>query len=120
MQITSSCKKIRPATDQTASERRIDPVHRCDGFSRGRLSQSLMMGVDAEPSCVRTLPEQLRRISEINCVVLLVGRFNLLATSLFTNIEQLDHLVKTQTRNLPGVQRVETAVSVHNPKYEEA
>ncbi|ANI79082.1 hypothetical protein EP837_02687 [Sphingobium sp. EP60837] len=79
-----------------------------------------MMGVDAEPSCVRTLPEQLRRISEINCVVLLVGRFNLLATSLFTNIEQLDHLVKTQTRNLPGVQRVETAVSVHNPKYEEA
>ena len=77
-----------------------------------------MMGIDADPSGVRNLAEQLRRIPEINCVVLLLGRFNLLAMGLFTNIEQLDLLVKTQIRTLPGVQRVETAISVHNLKYE--
>ncbi|WP_231567955.1 Lrp/AsnC family transcriptional regulator [Sphingobium herbicidovorans] len=77
-----------------------------------------MLGIDADPSSVKDLAEKLRSIPQINCVVLLLGRFNLLAMGLFTNIEQLDHLVKTQIRTLPGVQRVETAISVHNLKYD--
>ncbi|NWK99059.1 Lrp/AsnC family transcriptional regulator [Sphingobium lactosutens] len=77
-----------------------------------------MMGIDADPSRVRAIAEQLKRIPEINCVVLLLGRFNLLAMGLFTNIEQLDRVVKAKIRPLPGVQRVETAISVHNLKYE--
>ena len=76
-----------------------------------------MMGIDADPSCVRGLAEQLRQMSEVNCVVLLLGRFNLLAMGLFTNLEQLD-ATKRQIRNLPGVRRVETSVSIHNLKYE--
>ena len=55
---------------------------------------------------------------EINCVVVLLGRFSLLAMGLFTNIEQLNDLVTTRIRSLPGVQRVETGISVHNLKYE--
>jgi DNA-binding Lrp family transcriptional regulator len=77
-----------------------------------------MMGIDADPSRVRAIAEQLKRIPEINCVVLLLGRFNILAMGLFTNIEQLDRVVKAKIRPLPGVQRVETAISVHNLKYE--
>jgi Lrp/AsnC family transcriptional regulator, regulator for asnA, asnC and gidA len=77
-----------------------------------------MMGIDADPSRVTELAEQLRKIPEINCVVLLLGRYNLLAMGLFTNIEQLNELVTRQIRSLPGVQRVETAISVHNLKYE--
>jgi len=77
-----------------------------------------MMGIDADPARVTELAEQLRQIPEINCVVLLLGRYNLLAMGLFTNIEQLNELVTRQIRNLPGVQRVETAISVHNLKYE--
>lgn len=77
-----------------------------------------MMGIDADPSRVTELAEQLRRMPEINCVVLLLGRYNLLAMGLFTNIEQLNELVTKKIRSLPGVQRVETAVSVHNLKYE--
>lgn len=77
-----------------------------------------MMGIEADPSRVTALAEQLKRMPEINCVVMLLGRFNLLAMGLFTNIEQLNELAATQIRSLPGVQRVETSISVHNLKYE--
>lgn len=77
-----------------------------------------MLGIDADPSRVSELAERLRQIPEINCVVLMLGRYNLLAMGLFTSIEQLNQLIADQVRSLPGVQRVETAISVHNLKYE--
>lgn len=77
-----------------------------------------MLGIDADPSRVIELAERLKHIPEINCVVLMLGRFNLLAMGLFTNIEQLNEIVTEQIRSLPGVQRVETSISVHNLKYE--
>lgn len=77
-----------------------------------------MLGIDADPSQVPELAQKISAIPEINCVVVLLGRFSLLAMGLFTNIEQLDHVVTERIRILPGVQRVETAISVHNLKYE--
>lgn len=77
-----------------------------------------MLGIDADPSRVPALAKAIGEIPEINCVVVLLGRFSLLAMGLFTNIEQLDQLVTERIRSLPGVQRVETAISVHNLKYE--
>ena len=55
---------------------------------------------------------------EINCVIVLLGRYSLLAMGLFTNIEHLNEVVTGQIRALPGVQRVETSISVHNLKYD--
>jgi len=77
-----------------------------------------MLGIDAEPAQVPKLAQSLREIPEINCVVVLLGRFSLLAMGLFTNIEQLNDVVTERIRVLPGVERVETAISVHNLKYE--
>jgi DNA-binding Lrp family transcriptional regulator len=77
-----------------------------------------MLGIDADPSRVSVLAESLKAIPEINCVVVLLGRFSLLAMGLFTNIEQLNEVVTERIRSLPGVQRVETAISVHNLKYD--
>lgn len=77
-----------------------------------------MLGIDADPSRVTEVAARLKMMPEINCVVLLLGRFNLLAMGLFTNIEQLNELVVEQIRSLPDVQRVETSISVHNLKYE--
>jgi len=77
-----------------------------------------MLGIDADPAQVPNLAAQLREIPEINCVVVLLGRFSLLAMGLFTNIEQLDDVIAERIRPLPGVQRVQIAISVHNLKYE--
>ena len=77
-----------------------------------------MMGIDADPSHVSELARRLSDIQEITCVIVLLGRYSLLAMGLFTNIEQLNDLVTERIRPMPGVQRVETSVSVHNLKYE--
>lgn len=77
-----------------------------------------MLWIDADPSRVSTLAETLKDIAEINCVVVLLGRFSLLAMGLFTSIEQLNEVVTDRIRSLPGVQKVETSISVHNLKYD--
>ena len=77
-----------------------------------------MLGIDADPSRVAELAERLRQMPELSCVILMLGRFNLLAMGLFTNIEQLNDVVTEKIRTLEGVRRVETSISVHNMKYE--
>ena len=77
-----------------------------------------MLGIDADPARVTSLAEELARIPEIGCVIILLGRYSLLAMGLFTNIEQLNDLITDRIRPLGGVRRVETSVSVHNLKYE--
>ena len=77
-----------------------------------------MMGIDADPSQVSELARSLSDLEEITCVIVLLCRYSLLAMGLFTNIEQLNDLVTERIRPMPGVQRVETSVSVHNLKYE--
>jgi len=88
------------------------------GFRMAGSPNLCMLGIDADPSRVSALAESLKAIPEINCVVVLLGRFSLLAMGLFTNIEQLNEVITERIRVLPGVQRVETAISVHNLKYE--
>lgn len=77
-----------------------------------------MLGIDAEPSQVPALAEALKAMPEIGCVVVMLGRFSLLAMGLFTSIEQLNALIADEIRPLPGVQRVQASISVHNLKYE--
>ncbi|NWK94638.1 Lrp/AsnC family transcriptional regulator [Sphingobium lactosutens] len=77
-----------------------------------------MLGIDADPSHISDLARRLSEIPEITCVVALLGRYSLLAMGLFTNIEQLNDLMTDHIRSLPGVQRVEASISVHNLKYE--
>ena len=77
----------------------------------------VMLGIQADPSRVATLTEQLANIKEIGCVIVLLGRYSLLALGLFTNIEQLNELITTRIRTLEGVREVETSISVHNIKY---
>jgi DNA-binding Lrp family transcriptional regulator len=77
-----------------------------------------MMGIDADPSHISDLASSLSEIPEITCVIVLLGRYSLLAMGLFNNIEQLNDLVTERIRPLTGVQRVETSISVHNLKYE--
>jgi Lrp/AsnC family transcriptional regulator, regulator for asnA, asnC and gidA len=78
----------------------------------------VMIGIQADPSRVATLAQQLADIKEIGCVIVLLGRYSLLAMGLFTNIEQLNDLITSRIRSLEGVRDVETSISVHNVKYE--
>lgn len=77
-----------------------------------------MLGIDANPEYVGELSKALSEMQEINCVIVLLGRYSLLAMGLFTNIEQLHAVVNERIRTLQGVKRVDISISVHNVKYE--
>lgn len=77
-----------------------------------------MLGIDADPAEIPGLAKKLSDIREINCVIVMLGRYSLMAMGLFTNIEQLNDLVNEQIRVLPGVRKVHTSISVFNMKYE--
>lgn len=77
----------------------------------------VMIGIQAEPSRVSALAKELAELPEINCVVVLLGRYSLLAMGLFVSIEQLNELINEKIRVLDGVRGVETSISVENFKY---
>ncbi|WP_174291227.1 Lrp/AsnC family transcriptional regulator [Sphingomonas bacterium] len=78
----------------------------------------VMLGIQADPGRVGALAKQLADIPEINCVIVLLGRYSLMAMGLFSSIEQLNSLIFSRIRVLEGVRDVETSISVHNVKYE--
>jgi len=78
----------------------------------------VMLGILAEPARVPQLARDLAELRELNCVVVLLGRYSILAMGLFTSIEQVEQLVADRIRSLDGVLDVETSISVHNFKYE--
>ncbi|MNR91364.1 Regulatory protein AsnC [compost metagenome] len=78
----------------------------------------VMMGIHAEPSRVPQLAAQLSALPEIGGVVVMLGRYSLLATGLFTSVEAVDRLVRSEIRPLPGVRGVETSWSIQTFKYD--
>lgn len=78
----------------------------------------VMLGIQADPSRVAALARELSDLPQINCVIVLLGRYSLLAMGLFTTVEQVNDLVTGRIREMNGVRDVEISISVHNVKYE--
>jgi len=77
----------------------------------------VMLGIHAEPARVPALAEELARMPEIGAVVVLLGRYNVLATGLFKSLLEVHQLIRNRILPLRGVRSVETSVSVQNFKY---
>ena len=78
----------------------------------------VMMGIHADPGRVPALAAELSKVPEINCVIVLLGRYSLMAMGLFTSLTQVNDLVRTTILPLPGVRSVDTSVSIQNFKYD--
>jgi len=78
----------------------------------------VMLGIHADPGKVPMLAQALSDMPEIGAVVVLLGRYSLLATGLFTSLEQVDQLIRSRIVPLSGVRRVDTSVSVESFKYD--
>lgn len=78
----------------------------------------VMLGIHADPNRVPALAKKLRDIDALGAVVVLLGRYSLLATGLFTSLETVTELVRKKIRPLEGVRDVEIMVSVRNYKYD--
>ena len=78
----------------------------------------VMFGIHADPARVAAIAKDISAITEINCVIVLLGRYSILAMALLQTVEQMNDLLLTRIRTLEGVREVEVSISVHNIKYE--
>lgn len=78
----------------------------------------VIFGIHCEPSRVSRLASDLSHLEALNCVMVLIGRFNLLATGLFTSMVDVDVARREHIERQPGVRRVETIISIEQFKYD--
>lgn len=78
----------------------------------------VIMGIHADPVSVPRLARELSARPELGAVMVLLGRFNLLVSGLFTSVEEVDEFVRNRVRPLPGVRSVEVSYSIRSVKYD--
>lgn len=76
------------------------------------------IGVQADPRDVKRLSEEISAMPEIGCVIIMLGRFSLMALGLFRTLEEMVDVANNRILTLPGVRHVETSVAVQTLKYD--
>lgn len=80
--------------------------------------QLAYIGIHAEQSQIKKVAEQIADIPEINAVIILLGRFDILAIGLFEGLQQVHQVASNKILDLAGVRLVETSVVVDVVKYD--
>lgn len=78
----------------------------------------VLFGIRCDPARVSRVASELTELVALNCVMVLLGRFNVLATGLFTSMTDVDAVKRQQIARLKGVRHVETIVSIQQFKYD--
>ncbi|TZG27313.1 Lrp/AsnC family transcriptional regulator [Sphingomonas montanisoli] len=78
----------------------------------------VMLGIHADPAKIDTIAKQLADMAEINCVIIPLGRYSIIAVGLFNSVETINEMILTRIRSLEGVRRVETSIAINYTKYE--
>ncbi len=80
--------------------------------------QLAYIGIHAEQNQIRQVAEQVAEFADINAVIILLGRFDILAIGLFEGLGAVHQTASDKILDLPGVRLVETAVVVDVVKYD--
>lgn len=78
----------------------------------------VLFGIEADPRQIPKLGAELSAMPEINCVMVLLGRYDLLVTGLFRSMTEVEQLSGERIRPLKGVRRIQTMVSMQQFKYD--
>lgn len=80
--------------------------------------QLAYIGVHAEQNMIKQVAERISDFEEINAVIILLGRFDILAIGLFEGLQQVQHVASNKILDIAGVRLVETSVVVDVIKYD--
>ena len=80
--------------------------------------QLAQIGIHAEQSMIRDVAEQVSKIAEINAVIILLGRFDILAIGLFEGLEDVHQIASNKILDIKGVRLVETSLVIDTVKYD--
>ena len=86
-------------------------------FGLADSARMAFIGVQAEFSDVREVARQIAELSQVNAVMLTMGRFNILAICLFNSLDHLHEVASDKILAIPGVHHVETSIAVKTLKY---
>jgi len=78
----------------------------------------VLIGVQAQHSELKALCQQISEMPEIGCVIMMLGRFDILAIGLFSRLEDVVEVANNRILALPGVRHVETSIAVKTLKYD--
>ncbi|MEQ8309521.1 MAG: Lrp/AsnC family transcriptional regulator [Sphingopyxis sp.] len=87
------------------------------GMEMGPRVRMALIWIQTDVNQVQKVGNRLRDDPEISAVLVLAGRFNLLAICLFRELDELVDLAADRILALPGVRHVETAIAVRTAKY---
>jgi DNA-binding Lrp family transcriptional regulator len=78
----------------------------------------VLIGIQAQHSELKVLCQQIAAMPEIGCVIMMLGRFDILAIGLFSRLEDVVEVANNRILALPGVRHVETSIAVKTLKYD--
>ncbi|MFM7028218.1 MAG: Lrp/AsnC family transcriptional regulator [Chakrabartia sp.] len=87
------------------------------GFSLSNHAQLAFIGVQAEVGIVRDVARQIADLPLITSVMITMGQFNILAISVFDELESLVEQASDRILSIEGVHHVETSIAVKTLKY---
>lgn len=79
--------------------------------------QLAFIGIHAEQSLLKQTAAQIAEMDEINAVIILLGRYDILAIGLFSGLEQLRRTGSDKILAMDGVRHIETTIVTDIKKY---
>lgn len=76
-----------------------------------------IIGIQVDPAQVADISRKISDIPAINAVMVTMGRFNIMAFCLFSELDQLHEISSDQVLAMSGVHHVETSIAVRTLKY---
>lgn len=86
-------------------------------FEMADNTRMAIIGVQVDPSQVQEISQKISDISTINAVMVTMGRFNIMAFCLFSELDQLHEISSDKILAMNGVHHVETSIAVRTLKY---
>ncbi|MEZ5742513.1 MAG: Lrp/AsnC family transcriptional regulator [Sphingomonadaceae bacterium] len=86
-------------------------------FEMAESSRLAFISIQADVERVREIARQIADIAHINAVMVTMGEFNILAMTLFKELDMLVEIASDEILSLPGVHHVETSIAVKTLKY---
>jgi DNA-binding Lrp family transcriptional regulator len=86
-------------------------------FEMADNTRMAIIGVQVDPAQVQEISLKISDISTINAVMVTMGRFNIMAFCLFSELDQLHEISSDKILAMNGVHHVETSIAVRTLKY---
>ncbi|MBA16410.1 MAG: AsnC family transcriptional regulator [Sphingomonas sp.] len=87
-------------------------------LSRGERFRIAFIRVQAELEKIPDICKVLEPDPNIGALIVTMGRFNLLAITIFNDLDSLHAMASDKILSLPGVHHVETAIAISTVKYD--